>query len=131
MANDEISGRLLILSGDVHYTELMRIPGDGPAKLLEFTSSPMRRDVNDAHRDEKSPGSRIWFARRDGFGIVTINIRRLRNDGTVEGSIILEAIDYNGTTLVRDGVSCRSTWDLANGTIPSCSSSRVHRCGEM
>lgn len=117
VVNDQISGRLLILSGDVHYTELMRIPGDGPAKLLEFTSSPMRRDVDDEHRDEKSPGSRIWFARRDGFGIVKIDVKGVRVDGTVDGTIFLEARDHIGTTLQRGGVSCRSTWDLASGTI--------------
>jgi alkaline phosphatase D len=112
-----ISGRILFLSGDIHYSELLRFPTKGPAQALEFTSSPMRQDVDGRPPAEPVPHSRLWAARRDAFGLVTIDVTGATKGGIPEGTITLEARDSRGSVLEFNGGPCRSTWNLVTGAL--------------
>ncbi|HUF10355.1 MAG TPA: hemopexin repeat-containing protein [Rhodothermales bacterium] len=114
----EIPGRVLFLSGDVHYSELLRLPGQGPAVTLELTSSPLRKaDLSGNPPAEKAAGSRIWAAKRNGFGLLTIDISATGPGKTIIGTVILEIRDSKGDPVVIAGRPCRTTWDLSNGSI--------------
>lgn len=113
-----ISGHVLILSGDVHFSELFRLPGTGPTRILEFTSSPLRRDnLDSAPPAEKAPGSRIWAASRNGFGFVTIDLRSVDPRRGTTGTVTLEARDERGQVARAGGRDCRSVWDLGTGAV--------------
>ena len=112
----KVLGRVLFVSGDVHYTELLRMPTTGRVvELLEFTSSPLRRDVSGSPEGEDEVGSRLWAAKRDNFGIVTIDVQHIRKDSSVDGTITIEARGSAGEVL--EGGDCRSVWDLGTGAI--------------
>jgi len=113
--NVDIQGRVLFLSGDVHYSELFRLPNDQARKTLELTSSPLRRAGGSSEpAEEKQPGSRIWAARRNGFAVVTIAIDR---GPAGAGQVKLEIRDDQGDLLKHQGRECVSVWNLANGDL--------------
>jgi len=120
-----VSGRVLFLSGDRHYSELMRQPpGVGAADTLEFASSPLRRGNEDLRAAEVA-GSRVWAVQRNGFGVVTVDVQSNVPGGAVEGTVTLEAreafTDGDGRLISRvirvNNRECRSTWDLASGRL--------------
>lgn len=113
-----VTGRVLLLSGDVHFSELMRLPGSEPPRILELTSSPMRRDGLSAHpKAEKASGSRIWAARRNGFGIVEVDVKSKSEDGGATGTVTLEIRDDEGNPIDAGGRRCRSIWNLGTGEL--------------
>jgi phosphodiesterase/alkaline phosphatase D-like protein len=123
-----IPGRVLFLSGDMHYSELQRFPrGSGAVTALEFTNSPIRRTgLTGAVNNEVAPGCRIWAGQHNGFGTVTVDIEQNDKDGGIIGTVILEAWaveeDDGGVVSRRlltteDGRNCRSTWNLSDGTV--------------
>jgi alkaline phosphatase D len=123
--NGSITGRVLFLSGDRHYSELMRMPpGNGAATTLEFTSSPLRRGNEDMD-DEEVAGSRVWAVQRNGFGVVTVDVQSNVPGGAVEGTVTMEAREAftagDGRLVSRviqgNNGHCRSTWDLASGRL--------------
>jgi PhoD-like phosphatase/Hemopexin len=107
-----VRGRILILSGDVHYTSLVRAR-KGNVDLLEFTSSAAKMG-NDGNGENPSPAAtRIWARRRDTFGLLRISINSF-NKGRVLGQVILEARDGNGQIIMdhEGNRPCRTTWNL-------------------
>lgn len=111
-----IRGRVLVLSGDVHYSELARAPISDDARVLELTSSGIRTGETDDPLVEWVSGARIWAAQADAYAVVTAEIAGW--DGkSVIGAVTLEARDDRGE-LLRDGEhACRTIWDLATGRI--------------
>lgn len=111
-----VTGRVLLVSGDVHYSELIRLER-GEATLLEFTSSPLRRDLDDDDPPgEKAPGVRVWAARKNGFGVIRVDAQTSRQ-GEPSGTITIEARDDEGDLIRRGGRDCRSRWDIATGDL--------------
>jgi alkaline phosphatase D len=113
-----VRGRVLLVSGDVHYSELLRAPTTGVPKLLEFTSSSIRTGEHGDPMTEWAPGSQIWAAQRDAFGVISVDVRGFRGD-TVDGTIAIEARDAAGEILSVGGRPCRTVWNLADGTLGS------------
>ena len=128
VAQPVISGRVLFLSGDMHYSELQRFPtGQGAATTIEFTSSPIRRNNLDGNvPQEARQGCRVWAAQQNGFGIVTVDIQSNDADKGVQGTVTFEAwgVSENDRGVIThrllitdNNQDCRSTWDLATGNI--------------
>ena len=102
-----VSGRIAILSGDVHYHELARWPaGEGEATIVEFTASGLRTGETGETFTEWQPGARVWAVQADGFGVVTVDVA---GEGT--GTITFEVRDAAGELLRT------ATWDLATGLL--------------
>lgn len=114
-----VTGRVLLLSGDVHYSELLRPAGSGPPALLELTSSPVRkRNLSDHPKPEKAPGSRVWAARRESYGLVDIEVTGESAGGRVEGEVRIAVRDAaNATVPAEDGGPCEAVWDLGTGQL--------------
>jgi alkaline phosphatase D len=111
-----VRGRVLLISGDVHYSELLRAPSTGAPKLLEFTSSSIRTGELGSPMTEWEPGSQVWAVQADSFGVVRVDVRGWRGD-TVDGTITIEARGADGQLLTRGGRPCRTVWNLADGTL--------------
>lgn len=103
-----LSGRVLVVSGDVHYSELSRAPISDTPQILELTSSGIRTGESDDPLDEWVSGARIWAAQADAYGVVIVDA----------GTVTLEARDARGE-LLRDphGQPCRTIWNLATGAL--------------
>ena len=78
---------VLLLSGDRHYSELMRLDVPGRPALFEFTSSPIHQGRKLRKLKEKSP-TRVWGMHGDSYGLVTVDVR---SDG--EGTVSFEVRD--------------------------------------
>lgn len=93
---------LIVLSGDRHHHEAMRVgPVDG-AYIYEFTSSPFQ----DGQRvgpipKERSNKTRLFGTRGNGFGLLTIDVR---TDGT--GKLRFEIIAEDGKSPSDQGKPC-------------------------
>lgn len=114
-----ITGRVLFLSGDVHFTELRRASVADGGQLLEFTSSAAKRGGGGSYAAEDSlAGDRFWSSRTDTFGGLRIRVHNVIGDRVI-GTITMEACGPAGEVLVdtRTGVPCRSVWDLDTGTV--------------
>jgi len=116
-ANPRVTGRVLFVSGDVHFSELLRFPASSPTPhLLELTNSPLRRGVSDDPPAQKIAGSRIWAIRQNGFGIVTVEVKNVPANGAPNGSITFEARNDSGILCeASDGTRARTVWDLSTG----------------
>jgi alkaline phosphatase D len=111
-----VRGRVLLISGDVHYSELLRAPTTGAPKVLEFTSSSIRTGEQGNPMVEWVSGSQIWAVQRDSFGVISVDVRGCRGD-IVDGTIAIEARDAAGEVLTVEGRPCRTVWNLADGTL--------------
>lgn len=111
-----VRGRVMLVSGDVHYSELLRAPTTGAPRVLEFTSSSIRTGETDSPMTEWEPGSQVWAAQRDAFGVVSVAVRGWDGD-TVEGTITIEARDADDELLKVGDRPCRTVWNLADGTL--------------
>ena len=89
-------GGVIFLTGDRHYTEVMRLTQDGGPDILEFTSSPFQQGqaVTPLELDH---GTNIWAMHGNSYGLVTISVGR---DG--EGSVRFEMRDANNYVPLRD-----------------------------
>lgn len=100
LAEQRISG-VVFLSGDRHFTELLRVPREGAYPLYEFTSSPLTsapaplRDGHEAGNPDLVPGT--LFNQRN-FGLLRFTgARRSR-------ALTFETYDSNGAQLWRHTV---------------------------
>ena len=66
--------RVLILSGDVHYSELSFFGDVNRPNLLEITSSPLLLKVEESPSTppKESKPSRIWSSKYDNYAIISI-----------------------------------------------------------
>ena len=112
----KITGRVLVVSGDVHYSELSRAPISGTPQILELTSSGIRTGETDDPLAEWVPGARVWVAQADAYAVVTVEIEGW-DGATVVGTVTLEARDQRGELLLDGDRPCRTIWDLATGRI--------------
>ncbi len=114
-----VSGRVLFLSGDVHFAELRRVPaGAGPATRVELTSSPIEQ-ANEGLPPTDGNGAQVWAAKRDTFGVVRVEVTG-SSGGLPRGEIALEARDSKGrilTSAVGGARPCRSVWNLETGAL--------------
>jgi phosphodiesterase/alkaline phosphatase D-like protein len=120
IAND-VRGRVLVFSGDVHYSECQPFPlhSQMPA-LVEVTSSALR--VGD-HGKPVNPldSNRLWVAFKESFAIVEVDVTGTSSASGVTGSVRIEAFDDNGEVLrnilpFTDG-ECRTVWNLTTGEL--------------
>jgi hypothetical protein len=106
-AVERAGGRVLVISGDVHFSELVRAPAYAATPtLLEFTSSSIRTGEVGEPTPEWEPGTQLWAVQADAFGVVAIDVR-----APDEGTITLEARDDRGELLRR------TVWNLADGAL--------------
>lgn len=85
---NEIGG-VVFLSGDRHFTEVLRLDQDAAPSIVEFTSSPFQQNspVSPFERDHDT---NVWAMRGNSYGLVTINVEE---DG--KGSVRFEMRDAN------------------------------------
>ncbi len=96
---------VIVLSGDRHHHELMKVgPVDG-AFIYEFTSSPFQygQKVGPIPK-ERGNKTRIWGTRGNGFGLVTIDIK-----GPRSGSIRFDVFGEDGATPKDAATPCTAT----------------------
>ena len=95
---------LLFLSGDRHFTELLRIERPGAYPLIEFTSSPLTSrpwaepDVRERENPQVVPGTLVG---KRQFGLI-----RVTGPGN-DRAIALESYDAKGTLLWRQELRAR------------------------
>jgi hypothetical protein len=111
-----VRGRVLLVSGDVHHSELLRAPTTGTPKVLELTSSSIRTGEAGSPMTEWAPGSQIWAVQRDAFGVIVVDVRGVAGD-TLDGTIRIEARGAAGELLTVGARPCRTVWRLADGTL--------------
>lgn len=87
-------GGIVFLSGDRHYSELMRLDKDGAAPIMEFTSSPLQQNQQVAALERHHP-TNLWAVRGNTYGLVTIDIPAV---GT--GDITFEARNEGNQLIV-------------------------------
>lgn len=74
-----VSGRVLILSGDIHSSELT-IEGDNldAPNLVELTSSPLLLKSTEQTNPKKDDSDRVWAVKGEGFAKITVSFDRNR-----------------------------------------------------
>ncbi|MEO8707276.1 MAG: alkaline phosphatase D family protein [Kofleriaceae bacterium] len=100
-----VHGRVLIVSGDVHYSELVRYPIAGPIKTLELVTSSVRTGETDDPLIDWAPGARVWVVQCDAFATIAIDVTE------TGGTIAIDVIGSDGRTVVG------SVWNLADGSL--------------
>lgn len=114
-----ITGKVLFLSGDVHFTEFRRAAVAEGGRILEFTSSAAKRgSTSDYPLEDAAAGDRFWASRNDTFGGVRISVQNVIGDRVI-GTITVEARGADGEVLMdtRMNIPCRSVWDLDTDAI--------------
>lgn len=103
---DNKIGGVIFLSGDRHFSEVMRIKEDGAAALYEFTSSPLQQGqkVGPLNNENKA---RLWGMRGNSYGLVTIDIPE---EGS--GTIRMEARDEENLVPILNAARCVTTVNL-------------------
>lgn len=103
LRSNRIDG-VVVLSGDRHHHELMRVGPSEGAWIYEFTSAPLQygQSVGPIPAERSNP-TRIWGTRGNGFGLVTIDVRD-KTDGTLR----FELFGEDGTT-PKDGANACAT----------------------
>ncbi len=102
-------GGVVFLSGDRHFSELMRIRRKDGAALLEMTSSPLQQGRGVGPLKGHGNPARIWGATGNGFGLLTIEV-----EGPAKGRLIFEMRDARGRLVSAGGRPCRSEFPLAD-----------------
>ena len=134
---DEIKGRVLILSGDIHFTDCYTMDKKkdssgnmNPQKVIDVTSSPIR--VNGKHATSAvktdSGNQRLFNGNGESFAVINIvNIAPDPLDATqfAAGSQIdIQILDGDGEVVdnrqgetIRLTEKCHTLWDLSTGEI--------------
>lgn len=90
-------GGVVFLSGDRHFTEVMRLDQDGGPALVEFTSSPFQQGQAVSVL-EREHATHVWGMRGNSYGLVTIDVGE-----NGEGSVRFEMRDANNYVPDRNG----------------------------
>ena len=99
-------GGVVFLSGDRHYTEVMRLEQDGAPDLIEFTSSPIQQGQAVAPLDREHE-TNVWAMNGNSYGLVTISVGE---DG--EGFVRFEMRDANNYVPSRGDEPAQSQFAL-------------------
>jgi alkaline phosphatase D len=97
LKEEEIGG-VIFLSGDRHYTEVMRLEQEGAPSLVEFTSSPMKQNRSVSPKEHLHE-TNVWAMDGDSYGLLTINVAE---EG--EGFVRFEMRDANNFVPDMDGL---------------------------
>jgi alkaline phosphatase D len=115
-AFDKVKGRVLVVSGDVHFSEVQSL--SVAPRFLEVTSSPLR--VDDAKREHTKPADphRLWHTVRDNFVVVDVDLTAKAPSGK-QGLVTIEARSDSGEVLPSAGPvgRCRTLWDITTGEL--------------
>ncbi len=78
LADESISGRVLILSGDVHYSELSFYDeGNGRPKIIELTSSPtLKKNRSFSSPHSSAEKQRVWGAKGNTYALLHVTYVR-------------------------------------------------------
>ncbi|MFP6581451.1 MAG: alkaline phosphatase D family protein [Candidatus Hydrogenedentota bacterium] len=88
LKKNEIGG-VIFLSGDRHFTEVLRLDQDAAPSIVEFTSSPFQQ-MSPVAPFERDHDTNVWAMRGNSYGLVTINV-----EANGEGSVRFEMRDAN------------------------------------
>jgi alkaline phosphatase D len=88
-------GGVIVLSGDRHFTEVMRLSQEGGPDILEFTSSPIQQGQAVAPL-EREHETHVWAMRGNSYGLVTITV-----ESNGEGLVRFEMRDANNQVPLR------------------------------
>jgi alkaline phosphatase D len=101
LKQEQISG-VVLLSGDIHHTELMRLPRPDAYPLFEFTSSPLtaggRRDHIYDENALRVPGTWVTGGVHN-FGLIEVRGSRGNRE------LLLKALDKTGQVLWQQAIS--------------------------
>jgi alkaline phosphatase D len=95
-------GGVVVLSGDRHITEVLRLEQDGAPDIVEFTSSPFQQGSEVAFLDRDHP-THEWAMRGNSYGLVTIDVT-----GKNKGSVKFEMRDANNYVPKRNAKGDRA-----------------------
>ncbi|MFG0320149.1 MAG: alkaline phosphatase D family protein [Planctomycetota bacterium JB042] len=98
---------VVLLSGDRHYSELMRIELEDGRSLYELTSSPLQQGREIGPRKEKNR-TRVWGLEGNSYGLLTVDVGE---DG--DGTVTFECRDAANEVPVIDGAPVRTVVELA------------------
>lgn len=101
---------VVLLSGDRHYSELMRLELPGRPALYEFTSSPLQQGRELGRRKEKN-STRVWGMEGNSYGLVTVDVAA---DGT--GRVTFECRDEANEVPIIDEAPMRTVVPLSEIT---------------
>lgn len=118
---NNVSGRILVLSGDVHMSECNFDGSDAnDVKILEVTSSPLRVKKKKGSTCSKTRPGLVWMTRAESFAFFDVNIQSVRGGSITTGSINVRITDAAGNVPDSEGNAagqCESTWNLATGQL--------------
>jgi phosphodiesterase/alkaline phosphatase D-like protein len=120
-------GRVLLLSGDVHFSECNYDDAEGRV-LVEVTSSPLQLKASDkkSRRDTDTGPHRLWQTRVSDqpklvgtYALIEVNIRAATGTSIEDGEVKVTARGRNGAVLANDdgAAKCHTYWDLATGEV--------------
>lgn len=109
LRDNRIDG-VIVLSGDRHHHELMRVGPVEGAYVYEFTSSPFQygQKVGPIPKERSNP-TRLWGTRGNGFGLVTIDVR-----GERDGDLRFEVFGENDKVPNDGDTPCSRTITLGD-----------------
>ena len=109
LRKERIAG-VVVLSGDRHHSELMRVGPKSGAWIYEFTSSPLQygQEVHPIPAERSNP-TRIWGTRGNAYGLVTIDVR-----GPNQGTIRFEVRDERNRVPKMGAIPCTTTIKLSD-----------------
>lgn len=115
-AMEQNQGRVLIVSGDVHFSECQRLTQT--PRFIEVTSSPLRVDDEKRENTKTNDPNRLWHTVRDNFVVVEVDMAVAAPSGN-QGVVRIEARGANGAVLASAGPAgqCRTIWDLTTGAL--------------
>ncbi|MDH3639463.1 MAG: alkaline phosphatase family protein [Gammaproteobacteria bacterium] len=99
-------GGIVFLSGDRHFSELMRLDQGGGAAIIEFTSSPLQQNQQVGALERNHPTNQ-WALRGNTYGLVTIDI-----PSAGAGQITFEARNDGNQLIVIDDTEMKTTVPL-------------------
>lgn len=99
-------GGIVFLTGDRHFTEVMKLDQEGGPSILEFTSSPIQQDrqVGPLPRNH---GTHVWAMNGNSYGFVTVDI-----PAQGEGTIRFEMRDADNMVPVVNEQEMSATFPL-------------------
>jgi len=120
---NDVGGRVLVLSGDVHFSECNHDGSNANAvKILEVTSSPLRVKAKKKKGNAHGSGDarRLWQTREESFALIDIDIQSSQGGQVTNGTVKIQALGDNGAVLANEhpnSARCETVWNLATGGV--------------
>lgn len=99
-------GGVIILSGDRHITEVLRLEQEDGPDIVEFTSSPFQQGQRTEVLERDHP-THEWAMRGNSYGLLTLS-----TEG--EGSVKFEMRDANNYVPMRNGEPAIAEYSLSS-----------------